>query len=109
MHDALLWRQQFVPPLLPLSLISSLLTHDFTFTTWFTSGLGRRKGRDEDWIEHQDAFDQILANLNSQAVSNNASECSNQTAKDASPLALLETAAESKRLMYNIILIIVVL
>ena len=27
-------------------------------------GLGRMKSRDDEWIEHQDAFDQILADLN---------------------------------------------
>ena len=36
---------------------------------WFKSlcshaGLGGKRGRDDEWIEHQDAFDQILAELN---------------------------------------------
>ena len=86
--------------------LSLSLSHTHTHTLTFSlTGLGRKKGRDEDWIEHQDAFDQILADLNAQTVTSNMYECSNHT-EDSSPLtgkALLETATESKRLLYDIL------
>lgn len=35
------------------------------FTHWF-SGVGFDKNHDDGWIEHQEAFDQILAGLNAE-------------------------------------------
>lgn len=81
-----------------------MLSLSHTHTRPFTSGLGKKKGRDDDWIEHQDAFDQILANLNAQTVSSNTCEYNDHT-EESSPLpanALLETATESKRLLYGL-------
>ena len=64
-------------------------------------GLGRKKRRDDDWIEHQDTFDQILANLSAQSVASpKRTEDSSQNTK-----ALLETATDSKRLLYDSALI----
>ena len=84
-------------------MLSLSLSLSHTHTRPFTSGLGKKKGRDDDWIEHQDAFDQILANLNAQTVSSNTCEYNDHT-EESSPLpanALLETATESKRLLYD--------
>ena len=46
---------QFITSMLKFDWLESLCSH---------AGLGRKKGRDDEWIEHQDAFDQILAELN---------------------------------------------
>ena len=62
-------------------------------------GLGRKKCRDDDWIEHQDTFDQILANLNAQTVSCQKEDTSGSTK------ALLDTATNSKRLLYDVALV----
>ena len=51
--------------------------------------MGAKKGRDEDWIQHQDAFDEILAGLNE--------------GKGEGPTpgtkSIVESAGESKRLL----------
>ena len=66
----------------------------------FAAGFGANWCRDEAWIGHQDDFNQILANLNAQAVSSNTrpSTCPDQ-AKESPPQPLLESAVESKRLL----------
>ena len=67
--------------------------------TFILLGLGRKKCRDDDWIEHQDTFDQILANLNAQTVSCQKEDSSQSTK------ALLDTATDSKRLLYEVTLV----
>ena len=42
----------------------SMLKFEWFKSFYSRAGLGRKKGRDDEWIEHQDAFDQILAELN---------------------------------------------
>lgn len=37
---------------------------NYNFVVLAHTGLGGKRGRDDDWIEQQDAFDQILAELN---------------------------------------------
>lgn len=66
----------------------------------FAAGFGAKRCRDEAWIEHQDDFDQILANLNAQAVSSNTrlSVCPDQI-KESPPQPMLKSAVESKRLL----------
>ena len=63
-------------------------------------GLGIKKDRDEAWIEHQDDFDQILANLNAQTMSSTTDQSDADSPQAAK--ALLETATESKRLLYEL-------
>ena len=52
------------------------------------SGVGAKKGRDEDWIQHQDAFDEILAGLNK----------GKREGPTAGTKSIVESAGESKRL-----------
>ena len=60
------------------------------------SGVGAKRGRDEDWIQHQDAFDEILAGLNGkQAESAEDPEATKEDKKKT----LVENATESKRLV----------
>ena len=64
------------------------------------TGLGEKRCRDEAWIEHQDAFDEILANLNAQATPSSVSKCPDEVGvTPQTTKALLETASESKRLV----------
>ncbi len=56
-------------------------------------GVGAKKGRDEDWIQHQDTFDQILAGLNSTQSSKKGDSIEGTASK-----SILETAEESKRI-----------
>lgn len=67
-------------------------------------GVGSKKGRDDDWIGHQDAFDKILAGLNT--VQNGETKVSSQEGTpiedslEAAPgVTLMDNAAESKKLV----------
>ena len=40
--------------------------YTLTYFNFTRAGVGSKKGRDDGWIEHQDAFDDILAQLNKQ-------------------------------------------
>ncbi|CAI8036227.1 PIN2/TERF1-interacting telomerase inhibitor 1 [Geodia barretti] len=59
-----------------------------------TSGVGYVRGRDEEWIEHQESFDQLLASLNAKKDNDVGSE--NQGAK-----SLVTSAINSGRALYK--------
>lgn len=60
------------------------------------SGVGAKRGRDEDWIQHQDTFDEILAGLNEKQVESRQDP---EATKDDKKKTLVENAKESKRLV----------
>lgn len=63
-------------------------------------GLGAKKGRDDYWIQHQDSFDQLLANLNAQQTTATTKTAHCHSNEEISPTkTLIDSAAESKRLM----------
>ena len=74
----------------------------FCFSFLFLSGVGGKRSRDEGWLEHQDAFDKILANL-SAVNSNNDGE--NKALSEASEgprepaKTLVENATASKKIV----------
>lgn len=59
------------------------------------SGLGSKKGRDDGWIEHQDAFEDILTQLNKQQGSATGGGDRPQAR------ALVDTATSCRRLVYS--------
>lgn len=65
-------------------------------------GIGVKRSRDEDWIERQDAFNKMLANLN--AVQSNLEGGTSSPTPDrvASPQAgktLVDSAVEAKQIV----------
>ena len=62
--------------------------------------MGYKRGRDVEWIEHQNAFDKILAGLNAQ----NTGESTSPVLGARKPVevprkALVDTATEAKKLV----------
>ncbi len=60
-----------------------------------SSGVGTKRGRDEDWIQHQDTFDQLLAGLNR----GHGEEVSTSGRTATGSKSIVENAKESKRIV----------
>lgn len=60
-------------------------------------GVGSKRGRDDDWIEHQAAFDKLLAGLNAAQGKNDPIALPQSTTAPAKTLA--ENAAEAKKIV----------
>ena len=99
-------------PVAPTSINYNLLLNWLcsSISVLFT-GVGAKKSPDEDWIGHQEAFDSILARLNSHQCGGIGGGEDSGDALDepltAKPLPLLSTAVESKRTMYGCYLVLV--
>ncbi len=66
------------------------------------AGVGAKRGRDEDWIQHQDTFDQLLAGLNSaQGSREGVAQGSVEGAVNerGASKSIVENAGESKRIV----------
>ncbi len=63
-----------------------------------SSGVGTKRGRDEDWIQHQDTFDQLLAGLNRGHGEEVATSGRGEETATGSK-SIVENAKESKRIM----------
>lgn len=62
-------------------------------------GVGNKRGRDADWIERQDAFDQMLADLNAAQSQAPLSKSSPTDSQDKKTLA--DNAAQAKKIVYK--------
>ena len=64
--------------------------------------MGTKRGRDEGWIEHQDAFDKILADLNAVKSTQEGTTFTGPTAGEATPPSnktLVDSAVAAKKIV----------